>query len=381
MTTRILHLVDAPHAGWPALEAIGTLLASEHSGQEHTVVLLGGAPADQLARDWHLGTVFRIAPPLSLPQLAVPALRALVQRIGQPDLVHAWSPATLSLAHLARLGVPYSATLSQPPSHLQWSPARLLALRAAASSSRLIFASRLVMERWTEELGFRRSGIEPFCLPFAVEPPVADVKIRAELRAEWGLSHETVAILATGEPESRIDARWFTFRAGVLAVTGVPSAIVLSAQSDALERALRYTERHRHAWRVIIEDRPVLSLIPACDVALWRCAAARSGMEICGAHALALCAAAGLPCIGEDHPLTRELLGSSESVRLIPPADSVAMTRALFDVVERMHTDRPERGVAPSAPRREQWRARMREHLFRAAGADAPLPRTSALPA
>lgn len=237
------------------------------------------------------------------------------------------------------------------------------------------------MDRWTQEFGFRRAGIEGYCLPFAIESLVVDAQARAKLRAEWGLSDETVAILATGEPESRIDARWFTFRAGVLAVTGKPSAVVLPARSDALERAIRYTERHRHAWRIIIENRPLPSLIPACDVALWRCAPERSGAEIFGAHGLSLCAAAGLPCIGEDHPLTRELFGWCDSVRLVPAGDSVAMTRALFDVVELLHAGQLQRAATRNVPRREHWQSRMKEHFFRAAGADAPFPNVSAIPA
>lgn len=370
MTTRVLHLVDPLNAGWPALEALSALIDAGDSPFLHTVVLLGGASADRLASNFSLPRVARLAPPLGRAELAGPLLRCLLRDGVAPDVIHAWSAAALSLGHIACPRTPLCATLSAPPPEARWSPARPLALRAARSASQLLATSQFVLDSWTDALRGHGAAARMALLPLPISPSADAGGARSALRAQWGLADHVMAILPTGEPEARLDARWFTFRAGVLAVAGTPAAIILSPRCNGLERALRFTERHHHAWPVIVDDRPIRALLPACDIALWRAGPSVNGADIVTAHGLALCAASGVPCVAEDHPLSREVMAETIATRFVPRADSVAISRALFEIVDlvRESCGRSERLRGSTS---DAWRSRMTARLLQTAGADA----------
>ena len=109
-----------------------------------------------------------------------------------------------------------------------------------------------------------------------------------------------------------------------------------------------------------------------CDMALWRAGRERSGSEILGAQGLALCAAGGLPCVAEEHPLSREVAAIYPAVRLVPRADTVAIGRVIFETIDAARAA-PQRVPAPPASLAD-WRSRMERNLLRAPGADAPHP-------
>lgn len=374
MSTRVLHLINAPECGWPAFESLATLVAHAGSALQHTVALIGGADADRCANDAGLSADLRIAPPLGRAELAAPRLRELLRSVDEHDLIHAWSPSTLTLARLGRPRTPRCATLGAAPPEPLWSLTRIASERAALSASRLMCASQFALDRWRDVVRVHRSDVDVSLLPYPLRVPTPDPAAREKLRDRWGVGADIMVVIATGEPLERLDARWHTFRAGVLAVGGCPSAIVLPSRSDALERALRYTERHFHAWRLIVDDAPLRELAPGADIALWRAGPDRSGTEIAGAHGLALCASAGIPCVAERHPLSEEVAASFPAVRLSPRDDSVAISRALFETVDEV---RERRMRTPAASTVDEWIARMERSLLRAAGSDAPFPQAT----
>ena len=379
MSTRVLHLIDAPDSGWSAFDALSALVSAPDPALTHTVALLGGAEADRLAHRSGLRCDVRIAPPLGRSMLASPRLRSLLRAIDDHDVVHAWSPEALALGRMVCPRVPQCATLSVLPSHCPWSLRRLATLRAARAASRLMATSQFVLDAWESALRGRPSRAHSTRLPLPIDVPTSDPAARAAVRARWGVRDDVIVVLAVGEPEERIDARWFTFRAGVLAVAGIPAAVVVPSRSDGLERALRYTERHHHAWPVFVDDAPLTTLIPGCDFALWHAGPRNAPTEVSGAHGLALCAAAGMPCVAEDHPLSREVAQTMSDVRIVPRADSVAAGRALFETVESLRSA-PLR-VPAAESNIDEWRRRMSRQLLSAAGSDAPLPLATPSPA
>lgn len=376
MSTRVLHLIDAPNSGWSAFDALSALVAAPTPALRHTIALLGGASADRLALQSGLKCDLRIAPPLGRATLAAPRLRSMLRGLEDHDVVHAWSPESLALAGMVCPRLPRCATLSTLPSQCPWSIQRLATLRAARAASRLMATSRFVLDAWEATVRGRRRQVETSLLPLPITIPPCDPAARKALRARWGVSDDVVVILAVGEPEERIDARWFTFRAGVLAVAGIPAAVVVPSRSDGLERALRYTERHHHAWPIFVDDAPLPTLMHGCDIAIWHAGPYGARTEVFGAHGLALCAAAGLPCVAEDHPLSREVAASVSQVRIVPCADSVATSRALFETVDALRAAGPRTAAATSTT--DAWRARMTAQLLSAAGSDAPLPLATA---
>ncbi len=390
MTIRALHLIDPRGAGWPALAALAALIRDRgerggDAGIESVVGLIVGGEDGGLDSAARLGLKpdFVIAAPLGRLELAASTLRRKLQGLRPaPDVIHAWSAAALTLAALAtapRSGPPISATLSQPPPE-GWdtiprlSAARWRALASARKARALLLTNRPAFDAW------RLCSLGPTHTTLAPLPIIeCDTKARAALRAQWGLPKETLAIVATGEPAERLDARWFSFRAGVLTVSGLPAAIVLPRACRSLERALRYVERHNRSWRVIIDERPLPHLLCGCDMALWHAGGEEcSSGEARGAYGLALAAAHGLPCVAEDHPLSRELLSRPLPPRLAPAGgggggDGAEISRVMFEVAEEIRAA-SRRGIVRDGSTLGPWIARMNTHLARLAGSDAPNP-------
>lgn len=377
MSTRVLHLIDAPEAGWPAFEALSALRRDTSTAVSHFVALIGGASAERMARDSGLEWDLRIAPALGRPELAAAKLRVLLRERDRMDVVHAWTAGSLTLGRLAHAGAPLCATLSAAPSGAPWSPWRIAALRAARRAQRMMMTSRFIGERWSEALGSRRAVVDMGLAPLPIRGVTPDPEARAQLRRRWGMRDDMIVVLAAGEPLERLDARWFTFRAGVLAVAGIPAAVVLPSRCDGLERAIRYTERHHYAWPLIVDDEPLRNLIHGCDLALWRAGPEGSGAEMFGAHGLAMCAGAGMPCVAEDHPISREVAAEFSSVRLVTRSDGVAMGRALFETVDGATHWSKRTPTVDSGDRIAAWCAQMNARLLRGAGVDAPYPESS----
>lgn len=363
MSLRVLHLIDPRHAGWPALRALAILQQAPTPDIQHAVALIGGPPQRDLAAAIGLRWDVAVAPPLIATELAGAALRRHLRADPRPDLIHTWSLPGLALARALSPQTPRSVTLGAPdlPSSAAiHALARRAALRAAA---RVLCTSRWAAEQWQRILRTSEPPISVLPFPLGAAPDPAQ---RARIRAEWEIADDIRVIAAVGEPESRLDGRWFAFRAGVLAVGGVPSAVLLPRSCESLERALRFTERHHHAWKVIIDDRPLPQVLPACDVALWRAGVRGPGSEPSAVHGLALASAAGLPCVAEDHPLSRELLTLPNPPILLPPRDTVAKTRAIFDAVDSP----PPHPAQRPQPDPETWRQNFSTHLHAAATKD-----------
>ncbi len=347
MTTRALHLIDPVSAGWPACDALGTLLSRSAPGLEHEVVVVGGTPdmiaADRLSLPWSEN----IGAPLRKPWLGAPRLKARLGGPRTPDVVCAWSSGTLALAHLGARGFARFAMLSEPPPGLSaWSPERRLYRNAIGGAERLVFSTRFARSSW---LAFGLPPGPTSVVPAPIDLSRIDRGSRRGIRDEWGVEERTGVILALGEPGACVQGQRSVYHAGIATLAGAINALVLPPDAWQLDRALRFTERHTGWWRLIIDERPPWKLLSACDAALWF-GPARTPQghslrgPMSGVTGVAWAAASGCPVIAESHEMVLETLADGPVVHLCRTGDRIGVCGALLEALTPLNARRP---VAP----------------------------------
>lgn len=345
MHARLLHLIDPAECSWPALEMLGGLVGADPGGERHRVVLIGGSGADALARDFGIGFSERIAAPLGKPVLAWRSLRRLVSAWGAPEAIVAWSARTVVPASMVP-GIPMVAVMTLPPPMFDGSARWIPLGRALLGSALVVYPSGFLRDSWIAR--FTLLGC-----PAAVIPPAFRVSADAEarrrgLQREWGIGEETVVIGALGEPVGEVDAHAAVFAAGVLSVAGKDVVAVVHPGSAHLDRALRFAATIRPRRRVIVDDRPLPSIIHGMDLALWSRPPVQDGERAhrmgslyttpLGAVSLALASDAGVPVVAHEHPAWRSVLSerAEQGGMVISVGDRtrLSLTRAILEVLK-----------------------------------------------
>lgn len=302
MQSTVLHVVEPEATAWPVLAA----LAGAPGG---AVALLASSPGVRWAREMGVREVFAVHAPLGWSVLGWRGLRAADRRPGAPGAVRAWSLWAGAAAILAFPGRPVHLTLADPVPRRACTPAIRWVFGRAASIS---FTSVRIREAWSTHCpqDARALPLAPLPAPQAASPAQ-----RAAARTRWGVDDQTQVVWAASDRTNLADARVFVWHLGVMAVAGRRVAGLVPASARKLERALRFTERHAGAWRLIVDDAPPTSIAPGCDAALaaspWCTESAR------------LAAALNLPWIGSNGPaaappleVNRALLAALERSRL-----------------------------------------------------------------
>lgn len=101
--------------------------------------------------------------------------------------------------------------------------------------------------------------------PPAREHPEAGAITRAQLDLA---EHETL-LVALGGASGSVDAFAFAYLAGVLSLAGVPLVTLVPSSAVSLDRALRFVERHNHAWRSIVADYELPQVLGIADLAAY----------------------------------------------------------------------------------------------------------------
>ncbi|MBM4100772.1 MAG: hypothetical protein FJ256_00725 [Phycisphaerae bacterium] len=222
----VLHVVQttAP-VGWSAAAAL--------PADAEPCVLIGAegrAPVASLVR----GCVPRvIVPPLGIASLAARRLRDWVRSRGVlPREVHCHGPAVAPLVRRA-LGEVACAVSAQP--------AVGFALRCSESAASL-FA------RCTDQA--RADGTD----------------VRASVREDLGLAESTGVIIAIGDRPSAIDAAEAFAAVGRAVLAGADLVLMVPASARWV------TETQRHARRLRMEDRLIVSETCGTPSAIWRAA-------------------------------------------------------------------------------------------------------------
>lgn len=316
---RVLHLVE-PWAGPPtgrshrgAGQDALTAACSLCAGPEDTTLVIGPARALRRAAAAGLRPQAAICPPLARVEFAARAVRRYIRAAGPFDAAVCWG---------GRVG------------------------RLAPAVARLLPSVRV-------------ASFEDASSAASIMPPDSS---RTEVAARrWrearGLSPDDVLIALLDDPASFPSARKFAFILGALEVSGMrPVGLVPSGTSE-LARARRFRRSVGLRNRLLIADRPLTSILAACDLGLLLGPVAAPGPARFLLH---LAGAAGVPVItATDDRLTRDLPGVVRARCLASSDHTTDLGRLLLELTE----DRPGR---------EQLSAELREHWRAGAGIQAP---------
>ncbi|MBX3377381.1 MAG: hypothetical protein KF678_10315 [Phycisphaeraceae bacterium] len=209
---------------------------------DHRICLLGGGSARRRLTELGVSAELVVPPPLGRPGLAVAGMGRLL-RMVRPDFVHVWNgrwtggcvgrPGRAwrleSVAGATPMGLPF--WLSSP--------------RA--------FACGPMEHKRALDLGITPVSVEPPCLLDSERP-----------RCES--SHDAVRVLMLGP---HADARRFVFLCTLMGEIGVPVRPIVSASSDSMRRTRHFYHLIDRPIRAVVTSRPLMSLLPTCDVALW----------------------------------------------------------------------------------------------------------------
>ncbi|MFU8829423.1 MAG: hypothetical protein ACNA8P_08315, partial [Phycisphaerales bacterium] len=148
-----------------------------------------------------------------------------------------------------------------------------LALRTALDHSDLA-PSRLIA--WSDRaervsrhpLSGAASTIRPDAELASPPPPGLPISGRCT-RDELGIPHDSTVLIALGAPSDSVDAFAFAYLAGVLSLAGMPVVPIVPARARSIDRAMRFIERHDHAWRLVIVDAQLPELIATANLAAY----------------------------------------------------------------------------------------------------------------
>lgn len=302
------------------------------------MILVGGVEAAERAREYGIESDDRLPGLLGHAPLSWRALRRALDRIGRRDVLVCWSLGTAILGTFAARGEAVVPVLSLPPpvfeGMVKWAPAARCLRRAAL----VAYPTSFLRDAWVAR--FTLLGCPSIVLPDVGASEGGPSPGRDELRRQWGLEDDDVAILAVGEPEEVIDAHAAVFAAGVLGVAGKRAVAVVPSRAGRLDRALRFARSIRPPRRVIVEDAPPTALLDACDVALWYEPEAEGHRSGASSHAtplgvvsLAFASRRGLRVVAHDHGATRGVVGD-RCAQLVDTRDRLHLTRALLRSID-----------------------------------------------
>ncbi|HBS28950.1 MAG TPA: hypothetical protein DEB06_05760, partial [Phycisphaerales bacterium] len=166
------------------------------------------------------------------------------------------------------------------------------------------------------------------------------------VRREWGVPPGEPVVLACGAPASAIDAKWFSYQVGVMSVAGLFATVVLPARAAQSDRGVRFSERHKHPWRIVFDERPVWEIARGADLALWARAGVSDGLRegsstVTPPEDLAWAAALGLAVVCEDDAASRSVLrGLEPSVRFVSAARPTALIDEMMEVLSARRAPR-----------------------------------------
>jgi hypothetical protein len=250
---RVLHVIDS---GPPLLRefarartelsfdvrARSCRLIVDNAPGDHRICLLGGGSACRRLARLGVSAELVVPPPLGRPRLAVAGMGRLLRAV-RPDFVHVWNgrwtggcvgrPGRAwrleSVAGTTPMGLPF------------W------------LSSARAFACGPMEHKRALDLGITPVSVEPPCL------------LDSE-RSRCDSSDDAVRVLMLGP---HADARRFVFLCTLMGEIGVPVRPIVSASSDSMRRTRHFYHLIDRPIRAVVTSRPLMSLLPRCDIALW----------------------------------------------------------------------------------------------------------------
>lgn len=211
-------------------------------GVEHSVLLLAGSQGAQRAKALGLRQFDRLAPAMGKPSLAARLFARYADERGPFDLVHLWGE------HLARI---------EP-----WHPSiRAVALTNLEQGSLHLLSA----------LGTRTTQAEGTLPPLSLSLRTRSSRLNARprLREQFDLRDDDIALALIADPPTDASTARFTFLASLLSVSGLRVVAIVNSHGREVARGLADRRRKLLGRDPIIVDDPMLSFLPACDVAVF----------------------------------------------------------------------------------------------------------------
>ncbi len=346
MNLRALHLLDTRSVGGgPCVVRLLVELHGRLEGIDDDVLLLGGLDEGTQAQRLGLECFFRLAPPAGRSLLAATSIRRFLRRRQPYSLIHAWSPATFSLAALFAASTP--RLLMQMPAAPTPATSHWLRMLLSERPGEILAGSNTVA-RALKTHGVPEKHLH--VLRPGLHFGLIDHNARSEIRQGWGVEPETKVVALVGEPAGLCDAWRASWVLTILRASGVDAALVVSPRAH---RAVRAWERVADlGWgkRMLLDgaiDEP-WKVLPGCDAVLffgddrreeaqtqepaWRSGRERRRMP--GMLPLLWAMAAGVPIVGEASYAVSEILEHQHSALLVQPDDAWGAARALHRIFD-----------------------------------------------
>lgn len=266
---RVLNVADtsSPYVGICGTALLADSILADRAGQTGLLLLDGDDQGERLLEELGIMTRDRIG---CTGMRAVFPFRRYVRHVGGFDLLHVWSPASLTTAILAMAGggpnTPVILTLMMGPTSVQES--HWLSVLLHRGRAQALAISNSVKKAWVE------TGV-PMDRIHVLRPGLDMGRIahhrRAELRRSWGADDDRMTVIGfVGEPVERMDAARAAHLAALAGLTGVKVRLLVPPGVARLEAGMRLSEAMLGAEVMVVDDRMtrIWETVAGLDVAL-----------------------------------------------------------------------------------------------------------------
>jgi len=335
---RLLHIVGDSKFGGGAKVILDLARVGAHLGLSVDVLTTDPVFADAAERQGHavvaLDVIWRNVRPV---RDLVGAKRLLHHLREHPyDLVHThtskagfigrWAAARADVPTVVHTVHGFAFHEASPPG-VVWAYSRLERL-AARWCDRLVTVSEF-HRQWAIHLGIAPED-RVIAIPNGISPLASPLRTRDEVRSEWGVAGDEVAVLSVGRLAAQKGLEYLIGAIPLLAQHVRRRLVVVLAGAGPSEDALRQLADRlgvRSAVRFLGFQQDVSSLLAACDIVALP--TEREGLSIALLEAMA----AGKPVVTTTVTSNPEVIGDSECALLVTPRDPGALSDALATLI------------------------------------------------
>ncbi|MGD9688741.1 MAG: hypothetical protein AB7K52_02730 [Phycisphaerales bacterium] len=316
-----LHVIDPFTAGEGALLAAAVATRSSHA--RHRAWILGSSSDLRHARRAGLPDPVGVTFSLGAPMTALRSIWRLRQALpAPPETIIAWSPLSLSLALAAwrspvapRAPISFVGIMPVGPAAAGRGFLARRRLALALRRATIVPLGDALQSAWSAAVGVGVTALPTPVAPLGISPDS-----RRALRDELRIAPDELAVLLLSDPPSHADGRHFTQSIGMARLCDLPVVGMMHRDVPDWPRALTFVRTHCHEWDMLRIDGPLSLALHAADLCVWD-PADRPGSPGASAQGpvLALAAAAaGIPVVAPDSPISREILAPVADSCLAP---------------------------------------------------------------
>ncbi len=318
---RIVHVLDPREGGEDSVLACRAALALQRRDLEQHVWLLGGSEDEADAASAGVATTDRLSISAGPAYRAATSLGRLhAQRAaawGLPaSAVICWSPRAARLVEAEMWDVPRRVlVLTTGPGREDEARMSVVRTIAAAGAPAWQVAALGEGQRtlWNEA-GVPLGTALPLPATGLVDAP-AWQHDRARVRSMLNVREGEGLLMLLGDPPESADAQRMVTMGGMIFHAGTPLLCAAPRRAFQMARACRYAVTHHRAWEIVPLDDPMVRALPGADVVMWEVDEERArllpGKPTGGSLLAGIACSMGVPVVGPDHPVCREVLAGA----------------------------------------------------------------------